>query len=413
MHSRRIFFLSFLILAALAIFGALYSVNARLAAAETLGRDFRLYRAGGRYFLLQAVNPYRFELAAQIRREVFGLPLSAGGYPHRLEYPFYILLFYLPFSAIKNVNLALALWMLMLQMALAATLILHLRVLLWRPPPAALFLLFLLAFFWHYDLIALLDGNASLLLALFFAGLLLSLQEGSEEAAGLLLALSTFKWEAGGLLIVFILLWAVFQRRWRFLSFFAIGLGILLLLITVLLPSWLQPFFQSVFANLRNGKGFSTFQLFQLWWPGLGQKLAWGLTGLLALTLFLEWRLACRHHSQRRFVWTAALTLAVTPLLGLPIELANLALLTFPILLVLATAVERWRRLSGWFLALGMVGLIAWPWLQLFSTNSPERATYQLAILLPAGLALLLYWLKWWAVRPPRLWIDQLKAETG
>jgi len=414
LRSRPVFFPSLFVLAILVVLGSLYFVNLRLAANTAIGDDFRLYWSGGRYFVFQTVNPYRPEPAAQIRRDVFGTPLTSDGYPYRLEYPFYILLLYLPFSAaIKNAGVALSLWMLFLQVSLALTLILHLRVLEWRPRPVSIFLLFLFVFFWQYDVIALLDGNVSLILGLLLAGVLFSLRNESDEVAGILLAFSTFKWEAGGPLILFILIWAFSQRRWRFLSFFGITLGILFAITTILLPSWLQPFLQSVVANLRAGKGFSTFSIFHLWWRGLGQKLAWGLTGILIVTLFLEWRAACRDASWQRFAWTSALTLAATPLLGLPVELANLSLLTFPTLLVLVVSAGRWSRLATWSIGFWVVGLTLLPWLALFRSNSLEHTTYRLMLLLTTFLLLALYWLKWWAVRPPRLWLDRLKAAAN
>ncbi len=414
MRSRQLFFLILLVLIVLTILGALYFANARLTASTEIGRDFRLYWSGAHYFLFQKINPYRPEPTAQIRRDVFGTSLSADNSPlYWLDYPFYILLIYLPFSALKNANLALLLWTILLQIALAATLILHLRLLDWRPHPVSVFLLSLFVFFWQYNVIALLDGNISLLLGALFAGVLLSLQNGSDETAGILLAFSTFKWEAGGLLIIFILLWAFFRRRWGFLSFFGISLGILLAITTILLPDWPQPFYHSVLSNLRIGKGFSTFSVFQHWWPGIGQKLAWGLTVLLGVSLLLEWRAACRDGSWRRFAWTAALTLAATPLLGLPVELANLSLLTFPALLVFATSAERWSSVSTLLLGLWVTALTFLPWLALFQSDSLEHTTYRLMVLSSALLILALYWLKWWAVRPPRLWLDRLKAAAN
>lgn len=409
MRSRQIPILVILFILTLAAIGGLYYVNSRVASSDLAGRDFRLNWSGARYFLLQKVNPYQPELAAQIRREVFGIPLGAEGYPHRLEYPFYILFIYFPFAAIPDLKIALALWLLVLQACMLGGLFFYLRVLDWRPNPLLFFLLLVLALFWQPALLAFLDGNASILLVFLFAAVLLCLRQGADEAAGLLMVLCTFKWEAGGLLLLLIMLWAASHGRWQVLSMFGIGLSVMLALVTILLPAWPLPYFQSVFANLSAGKGVSTFQVFMNWWPGLGDKLAWGLILALGVILLLEWRFA-RRRELPHLAWTAALTLAATPLLGLPVEPANLSLLLLPVLIIVSVTGARWKRHSAWLLPLLVLSLLALPWVNAFLSVSEKQAAYRLSILLPLGLVLALYWLKWWVVRPPRVWADRLRA---
>lgn len=411
MRSRQIFFLLAVGIFVLGLLGGLFYTNFQIADKASVGHDFRLYWSGARYFLFQGMNPYQAELAAQIRREVYGIPLNVRGNLRRLEYPFHILLLYLPFSLFPNVGIALALWLVLLQVSLIALLWMSLRLLEWRPSPLHLFVLLVFVLFWQYGLEATLDGNASILLAVIFVGALIALQREADEVSGILLAFTTFKWEAGGLLFLLLLLWVLSKRRWRVLSVFIITLAILVLLTTILVPSWFWPLQQSAFANLRAGKGFSTFRLFQMWWPGLGEKLAWGLALGLGIVLLLEWR-AALGGDFRHLTWTAALTMTLPPLLGWPIETVNLVLLTFPVLVVLAVCDMRWQNVFRWLLPFLAPLLTVWPWAALFMTSSLKQTTYRLALLFPIGLVVALYWVKWWAVRPPRVWLDELKRGT-
>jgi hypothetical protein len=130
---------------------------------------------------------------------------------------------------------------------------------------------------------------------------------------------------------------------------------------------------------------------------------------ILGIGLFAEW-LASVNAPFRRVVWTACLSLAVTPLIGFAIFPSNHVVLILPFLLILALVWERWQRrrsLYAVFLIL-LVFLIPFGlYLRSVSVYDP-LVTDLLAVLPPVAAIVGLYWMRWWVLRTPRTWSDRL-----
>ena len=128
------------------------------------------------------------------------------------------------------------------------------------------------------------------------------------------------------------------------------------------------------------------------------------------MLLLYEWS-ATRNGDPRRFVWAACLTLAVTPLIGLRVELGNLVVILPGLALICAGIGNRWR--SGYWLA-ALVLLIAlllpWGWFVRWSWLHDGQAHDLLLLFLPVFTAVGLYWTRWWFVRPPRTWLDHVRS---
>jgi hypothetical protein len=78
--------------------------------------------------------------------------------------------------------------------------------------------------------------------------------------------------------------------------------------------------------------------------------------------------------------------------------------LTLPgVLLIVSVMVQRWGLLGVGSGILVTAGLFFGLWgAQLSGTKSVFILLY------PLILTLLLYWIRWWAVRPPRMWADEI-----
>ena len=140
--------------------------------------------------------------------------------------------------------------------------------------------------------------------------------------------------------------------------------------------------------------------------------MGWALTGLLLVVLFVEWR-DVRRKDFRHLLWTASLTLAVTPLLGIPVIPQDFVLLFFPLIFFLSILAERWSPRPGrWGVAgLVLIGILIGFWLitaSLYLAGASAALNNALALIFPVLLVLGLYWMRWWAVRPPRTWSDSL-----
>jgi hypothetical protein len=82
------------------------------------------------------------------------------------------------------------------------------------------------------------------------------------------------------------------------------------------------------------------------------------------------------------------------------------------LILVLSILAERWSRPKGWGLAgFSMIAIFVCFWIITASAVSASNINSQITGLvlgLPFLLVLGLYWMRWWAVRPPRTWRDSL-----
>ena len=146
--------------------------------------------------------------------------------------------------------------------------------------------------------------------------------------------------------------------------------------------------------------------------PAQGKALGWILTIGLVLALGYEWnavrsgRFAFRH-----FYWTACLSLAAAPLLGFRTEMEHLVVLIIPLALIFAIIHDRWQRLGNSLTLLLMFIIFAFPWLFYFLTlTRPQTIASELTFLfLPLSTLTGLYWIRWWAIRPPRIHSDLAK----
>jgi hypothetical protein len=131
----------------------------------------------------------------------------------------------------------------------------------------------------------------------------------------------------------------------------------------------------------------------------------------LVLLLLAEGRAALSAENPR-FYWAACVTLAATPLLGQRIEMENLVVLILPWALLLRAVHERWRRHGDRLVIALMLALLAGPWLLATAGSGVfgQRAEGMILLFLPLLTVIGLYWMRWWALSPPRTWADAVAA---
>ena len=141
--------------------------------------------------------------------------------------------------------------------------------------------------------------------------------------------------------------------------------------------------------------------------PVQGKTLGWILTIGLFILLGYEWNAAI-NGDFRRFYWASCLSLAAAPLLGFRTEMEHLVVMVIPLALVFAVVHDRWRRFGNSLTILLMLIVFTVPWLFYFfsSTHSYKFASELTFLFLPLSTLIGLYWICWWAIRPPRIHSD-------
>jgi hypothetical protein len=401
----------FLILLALAILGGLVWANTLYVRNHPGEKDFLVPWLAARTFLQYGNNPYSESVAQRAQVVYYGRLAIEGQDPLRLSLPFPVELFFFPFALVPAYALARGLWMTCLEIALVAMAFLSLRLTGWKPARTLLPVLLIFSVLWLYGFLPLAGSRAVIFVALAIVGSLLALCDGRDELAGALLVVPFFKPDITGFLVLFIIWWAIYHRRGRILAGFLMTLTILLAISFFILPNWFMPFIGGLISHINYQPGLTPGGILASWWPAVGPRLGWALTGIMLVVFFVEWR-DVRHKDFRHLLWTASLTLAGTPLLGIPVVSQDYVLLFFPLILFISILAERWSRPGRWGLAgLMLLAIFFGFWLitaQLFLPGASVALTDMLALSFPILLVLGLYWMRWWAVRPPRTWSDSL-----
>jgi hypothetical protein len=320
-----------------------------------------------------------------------------GDPPSRLDLPLHIETLILPFGLISNFQMARAIWMSVLEIALMVSIFICLRTFRWSPNPIVGAEIIFFALCSVYGLWALILGNAIILAGLLIAAALLALRDKQEELAGILLALTTFKFMTVGFFLIFILLWAAVQRRWRIFIPFIMTVLIMVLISFFFIPNWFVPYVQAIVVNLKYGGWLTPSLVFKDRFPYVGERLGWVMSGFLAIVLMVEWWLARKKEFQP-MAWTAALTLAVTPLLGLPAYPQNHILLIIPLIFVFSIIASRWTDSSSLIISGIIIFLFVLLWIPVLLPMNKATVLY---FPLPVFTIVLLYWIRWWATISP------------
>jgi len=133
---------------------------------------------------------------------------------------------------------------------------------------------------------------------------------------------------------------------------------------------------------------------------------------LIFITIF-EW-VRAQDKNSLQLAWAASLTLAVTPLLGFRFEFQDLPVLLIPTTLILAVVGERWTQTGNWSVIGFMVTFLSLSWVasdDIFNILQ-TALDHQMFLFFPIMVIFGLYWVRWWALRPPRTWLDQI-TRTG
>ena len=381
---------------------ALFWVNYQYSMGEGGGVNLAVYWNSARTVLFEGATPYGELASLRSQFSIFGVANTPDLPPLKLDLPFHVETLLLPLGLIRDFQMAQAVWMTILEISLVVSVFLCLRFLKWTPSPFIGGIIIIFTLFFVHGLWAIILGNAIILAGLLLSGVFLALREEQDELAGILLALATFKFLSVGFLLAFILLWAGFRGRKRVFLPFAMTFFILILVSFFFYPNWFISYARAIFANLKYGGWLSPAAILQQELPFIGEKLGWMISLLAAIILLVEWWLAKRKEFSR-MVWTAALTLVITPLLGIPTYPENYVIQIISLFICLFFIADRWKSTQAYIITGVLVALFVSLWV--ISVNASDVNT-ALFFPLPISIIAMLYWIRWWVVSRQR---DQIE----
>jgi hypothetical protein len=390
------------------LFALLTWANYRYAENSPGGNDFLVHWMGTRSLLVEGLDPYSDEVAERIQTMAYGRPAQAGEHELRVAFPLYSVIVFFPFALVGNFTIARALWMSVLEIGLVAVCLLSLRLARWKVHPFSLVILLIFTLLWYHGLYPLINGNAVVLVAVFIAGGLLALRAGADELAGVLFAFSTIKPQLVVLLLVFMTVWAISTHRLKVIAWMAGTVFLLSASAALLIPGWIVENLREVIRYPSYNPPGTIQAAFKVWWPAWGNRVGLAMTAVLAILLLVEWG-NNRHGDERAFYWTACLTLVISQWIGIQTDPGNFIVLLMPLFLVFSLLDERWRNGGRAVVVICFIGLFIGIWALFLNTVQIANQPVQSPVMflpLPAFLFLGLYWVRWWAVQPPRVWFD-------
>ena len=414
-----------LLLSALAI---LFVANLNLAQSLPGSELIYLRWLGARAFLVEKVSPYSADVAQQVQLLAYnGRPAYSSEYPYALSDPFFIVLLYTPLAVSREaVNFLLpsldshfgfpfarAVWMSLSELALIGIVLQAARLAEWQPPRWLYAALFGFGLFGYFSLNALAVGTPAIILTFLYLSILLALRSGYDELAGGLLSLVAYQWEVGGLFFLFILVLVVSHRRWGVLAGFAMAMFVFLAVSFLVNPGWGLPYIRGVLSNWYRTPYLNLSSMVNTWFPNLSFNPGVFLSLAVGGLVFFEWIGAVNGSFQRIF-WAASFSLAATPLVGFAIFPSNHVTLIPALVLIVSLVWERWRRNRVLMTVLVFSLALFVPFALYLQTASIYNRIYTdlLSTLPPVAVILGLYWMRWWVVRTPRPWADQIGVRS-
>jgi hypothetical protein len=388
----------------------LIGINIALSRGNNGGGEFFVGYESSRAFLFEHTEPYGSTVASLTQELAYGRMANSGENTYFLTIPFFLLPLYFPFTLFTDSASARGLWMFISEAGLIGSAFIALRLIDWRPNRLFIVFFSLISIFNYYSITGLFEGTPVILLGCLYLGFLLAYFAGRDELAGALLVLTLFYWQVGSLFIILVILKIFTDKRWQVLLGFGMTFIILFALSLLIYPGWIFSFVVAMFASIRSQFGVTSAGIFTQLSPLYGHTITQGITILICLMLIYEW-VAARHSDSRRFIWAACLTLAATPLIGFRTEMSNLVLI-FPCLtLIFAAAANRWKT-GLWLstLLLTIVLLVPWAFYVRWSLLNESIYYVYLFLFYPVFAIVGLYWIRWWFVRPPRTWLDQVRS---
>lgn len=319
-----------------------YGVHETFTAAVPGANDFYSRWRGAQLFWQDGLDPYSDEASNLIQQGIYGRLALPTEDQVLFVYPFFTVFLLWPLVGLPY-DWVQAIWLVVVQFSLITAVLLCLHLVKWQVPLwlLAITLLWSVAFYNNTRTIILGQFAGPILLCL--TGCLLALQYRRDELAGALLAFTTIKPQMVFLLIPALLLWAIGQKRWRFITGFGITLAGLFGLSFLFLPEWMTGFLAQVgYYPAYTITGSPLWVLTGYYWPALGKPVEYTVIGLLVVYMLYQWRrLPNITADSPHFLLLIGLTLVITNMIVVRTATTNYIVMYIPLFYFLKQLANR------------------------------------------------------------------------
>jgi hypothetical protein len=401
----RIFVVLGLVVSAIA--GLIYANDLFLSSVHAPDEFLALWE-GTHTFVKEGNNPYTKKISntvdRELRQEIVDPEIRARY--TSFQYPLYSTLFIIPFALMDYQTAHLA-WMTLLELCLIATALLSLRLLNWSGSILTNIILVLFALLWYYGARAVIVGQFSAVVGLLLVLALWFIQQGQDIVAGVLFALSMVKPQLAAPLVIFASLWALSTNRRDLLLSTSASLGVLILAFMVLMPNWPLEMLSQWLASPYLVDPGSALGLLASKLPGIRTQLNVFLHALAIAYLLIEWSLA-RGRQDRRFLFAALVTLTITQLIILPANTANMTVMAPVFYAIFQVWKERWKWGGRFLMWLALLVILFGLWAIFITTSTGIVEPTILYLITPLFALLGLWWIRYWFIQPPRVYVEDL-----
>jgi hypothetical protein len=405
---------AFVVVLFLLLLAGLVWADYRFAQSGVAGEGFSIQYLGIQSLVKAGSDPYGDQVTAQIQQSVaMENAFIIDNYP-RFTSPLYSGLVIFPIALIGDRVVAHALWLTAQFVLIFGILLLCLRMTSWKPSWYNFFLFTLCLVFSYHVVVPWLDGGLSIWAAFFLVITLVAIGANRNEVGGVFLALAMVQPQMVILPVAFTIIWCISTKRGVLVVWFFVTLILLSVISLFIVPDWIIQYIRLLYNFSRNFPPGTPGLFFSINFPGLGRQLGWLVSGLAMIILAVEWLLSLRKDF-RWFLWTVCLTIVLSQWVGIPVIPMNFIQLIIPFILISAMLTERWQRGGPWSAVMIAAVLFVWQWGIYYLDLHSSQPAMQLNLIfpLPAILLIGLYWVRWWAIKPRRLLIEELRlSET-
>jgi hypothetical protein len=396
-----------LILIAGAIAGLVYA-NTNFLSSVRAPDEFLVLWEGTYAFVKDGNSPYSKKVSntvdRELRQEIVD-PEIRLRYTS-FQYPLFSTLFVIPFALLDYQTARLA-WITLLELCLIATAIMSMRLLNWSGSLFTNIAIVLFSVLWYYGARAVIVGQLSAVIALLMVLALWFIQQEQDIIAGVLLAFSMAKPQLAAPLIIFVSLWAISTNRRDLLLSASVSLGVLVLAFMVLMPNWpLEMLAQWLSSPILINPG-SAFGLLASKLPGIRSQLNIFLHALAIIYVLFEWFLA-RGREDHRFLFAALVTLTVSQFVILPANTTNMTVLVPVLFAVFQVSRERWKWGGRFLMWLLLILILVGLWAIFINTSTGIVEPTVLYLITPLISLFGLWWIRYWFIQPPRVYVEDL-----